>query len=172
MLLGAPSKNWAKIKKYIYSCMYIFYIISYARKGEKPHIAHNGSDGKNYTLTCVSSLLPHYQNVDIRRICRRLKSRSNTGSFRFLMHNLLKMTCFADICLQRMFFNTLKAETNPKSATNAFVYDKVLLLSSLESTFVAIHGQRRLLWCVLFKCLRCTSNLYLFSITKWSVLFF
>ena len=88
------------------------------------------------------------------------------------MHNLLKMTWFADICLQRMFFNTLKAETNPKSATNAFVYDKVLLLSSLESTFVAIHGRRRLLWCVLFKCLRCTSNLYLFSITKSSVLFF
>jgi hypothetical protein len=30
------------------------------------------------------------------------------------------------------FFNTLKAETNPKSAMNDFVDDKVLLLSSLE----------------------------------------
>jgi hypothetical protein len=29
---------------------------------------------------------------------------------------------------------------------------------------VAVHGRRRLLWCVLFKCVQCTSNLYLFSI--------
>ena len=48
---GAGSKNHAKMKKIIYTCMNIFYILSLARKGEKPHIAHNGSDGKNCTST-------------------------------------------------------------------------------------------------------------------------
>jgi hypothetical protein len=45
-------------KLYIHG-MDIFYILMHAGKGEKPHIAHNGSDGKNYTLTWVSLLLPH-----------------------------------------------------------------------------------------------------------------
>lgn len=95
-----------------------------------------------------------------------MKSRGDMRLFYSFMHYLLKMTCFANIWLQRMFCNTLKAELNLKSAMNEFLYDKVLLLSSLESTFVAIHGRRRLLWCVLFKCLRCTSNLYLFSTSR------
>jgi hypothetical protein len=58
-----------------------------------------------------------------------------------------------------MFFSTLKVQPNPTSEKSLFVCDEILVLSSLELTFVAIHGPQRLLRCVLFKCMQCNKYL-------------